>query len=130
MNQLTENIECLICLNTIENNYNETKHCECKIVLHSECFKLMEETSGILCPICRIKKPFHDSDDETIESRYQQIARFGTIPPFLSYICIRLLKNPTIPKFIMFLFLCWLSSMIFIIPYVLLSYTKKLFKLI
>jgi hypothetical protein len=125
----TEYNNCLICLDTIENNHFETKHCDCKIILHSDCFNLMEKTTGLLCPICRIKKLDYDSDNEQIiESRFQQIIRYGTIPPFLSYICVRLLRNQTIPNFIMFLFLCWLSTFIFIIPYVLLSYIKKLFK--
>lgn len=129
MNQSTNQNICLICLDTVEQNYTKTKHCECKIFLHSDCLELMEKTTGLLCPICRIKKSIDEPQyEETFESRVEQIIRFGTIPPILSYICIRLLKNPTLPKFIMFLFLCFIASLIFIIPYVLWTYTKNLFK--
>jgi hypothetical protein len=48
---------CLFCLEDI--NFTEilTKpsHCNCKVVLHQNCMQLIENT-GLLCPICRIKK--------------------------------------------------------------------------
>jgi len=48
---------CLLCLNNMYLTETLTKpsHCECKIVLHQNCMQLIENT-GLLCPICRIKK--------------------------------------------------------------------------
>jgi len=48
---------CLLCLDNMHLTELLTKpsHCECKIVLHQNCMQLIENT-GLLCPICRIKK--------------------------------------------------------------------------
>jgi len=49
--------QCLLCLEEI--NYTDKlshpAHCKCKVSLHLDCLKQIEQT-GLLCPICRIKK--------------------------------------------------------------------------
>lgn len=48
---------CLLCLEEINctDNLSCPSHCKCKVSLHLECLKMIEAT-GLLCPICRIKK--------------------------------------------------------------------------
>lgn len=48
---------CLFCFEDI--NFTETlrkpSQCSCKVLLHQNCMQLIENT-GLMCPICRIKK--------------------------------------------------------------------------
>lgn len=48
---------CLLCLEEINctDNLSCPSHCKCKVSLHLDCLKQIE-LSGLLCPICRIKK--------------------------------------------------------------------------
>ena len=48
---------CLLCLEEINRTDKllQPSHCSCKVSLHVECLKQIELT-GLLCPICRIKK--------------------------------------------------------------------------
>jgi hypothetical protein len=49
--------QCLLCLEEIKctDNLSCPTHCKCKVSLHLDCLKQIE-LSGLLCPICRIKK--------------------------------------------------------------------------
>ena len=49
--------QCLLCLEEIKSTdkLSYPAHCKCKVSLHVECLKQIELT-GLLCPICRIKK--------------------------------------------------------------------------
>lgn len=48
---------CLLCLEDIKctDTLSLPKHCKCKVFLHLNCLNRIE-FSGLLCPICRIKK--------------------------------------------------------------------------
>ena len=48
------NDTCLLCLDKLNNNVSSPKYCDCKIYMHTNCMKLIEN-SGLACPICRIK---------------------------------------------------------------------------
>jgi len=49
--------QCLLCLEEIKctDNLSCPTHCKCKVSLHLDCLKQIEQT-GLLCLICRIKK--------------------------------------------------------------------------
>ena len=48
---------CLFCLEDMNCTeiLGKPSHCACKVLLHQSCMRLIEDT-GLLCPICRIKK--------------------------------------------------------------------------
>ncbi len=49
--------QCLLCLEEIKctDKLSCPSHCKCKVSLHLDCLNQIE-LSGLLCPICRIKK--------------------------------------------------------------------------
>ncbi len=56
--------QCLFCLEDITNTdkLGQLAFCNCKVCLHANCLEQIQST-GLLCPICRIKKSrkYHSS---------------------------------------------------------------------
>lgn len=77
------NDTCLLCLDKLNNNVSSPKYCDCKIYMHTNCMKLIEN-SGLACPICRIKMI---KKNDTIYEFYEvHFLLFTLYPNFLTFI--------------------------------------------
>ena len=49
-------MDCIICLEEVDNSEFIFKRCKCKYAVHKSCYKLFIKKSDFSCPICRIEK--------------------------------------------------------------------------
>jgi len=49
-------MNCLICLDELNCDPIKTKHCDCVLHIHPDCYYAFLRKSKFRCPICRIKK--------------------------------------------------------------------------
>ncbi len=94
---------CLICLEDINSTdiLSLPKHCKCKVFLHLNCLDQIK-ISGLLCPICRIKK-----------SQKILILQYNIEDQLLYYsnkILYYFLDNPNILRFILFICISFIVS--------------------
>lgn len=95
--------QCLLCLEEINctDNLSCPTHCKCKVSLHLECLKMIEAT-GLLCPICRIKK-----SQKVIVIRYDGDSYLLTFAnKFFEYF----VERPNIFTFIIFIMMSFIIS--------------------
>ena len=45
---------CLICLDSINENYIYPKYCNCKVKIHRDCMEKCQK-NNIYCPICKVQ---------------------------------------------------------------------------
>ena len=50
-----DNIDCIICLENIETNFEIKKNCSCQINIHEKCFEEWNKVNPNKCPLCREK---------------------------------------------------------------------------
>ena len=49
-------MNCLICLDELNCDPIKTKHCDCVLHIHPDCYYAFLRKSKFRCPICRVKK--------------------------------------------------------------------------
>lgn len=96
--------QCLLCLEEIKctDKLSCPSHCKCKVSLHLDCLKQIE-LSGLLCPICRIKK-----SQKVIVIRYDGDSYLLN---FANYIMAYLVDRPNIFSFIVFILMSFFVSL-------------------
>ncbi len=91
--------QCLLCLEEIKctDNLSCPTHCKCKVSLHLDCLKQIE-LSGLLCPICRIKKSQkvivirYDGDSYLLRFANNIMGYFFDRPNILSFMILILMS--------------------------------------
>jgi hypothetical protein len=104
---MTDN--CLLCLEELTFPLSEPKFCNCKILLHYNCMRQIEN-SGLACPICRIK----------IEPNIHIQQELDPVTWFL-------FKYPNFLTYILFILWVFVASIFFIIPVIILRKIKREF---
>ncbi len=91
--------QCLLCLEEIKctDKISCPSHCKCKVSLHFNCLKQIE-LSGLLCPICRIKKSHkviiirYDDDSYLLRFANNIMGYFFDRPNIFSFIVFILMS--------------------------------------
>jgi len=98
--------QCLLCLEDLTSNniLSNPSHCKCGISLHLDCLKQIEN-SGLLCPICRIKK-----SQKIIVINYEDSPLFFICDSVLKFF----LDRPNIITFLIFLLMSFIVSLVII----------------
>lgn len=119
MNHDTDIDKCLICLENIDTeNTSFPKHCNCKVKIHLQCLNLLMN-SGLLCPICRIKK--HDNYEiinHLNHDNHEIINYINHDPQILMFPINLFLRYPGFWTFIIYIIFSFIITFFYVLPMV------------
>ena len=100
---------CLLCLEKINTKkYILPNNCKCKLKIHQNCFNKIIST-GLLCPICRIKANDITNTTNTTLVRYENDSWIN-MPIYL------FTKYPNFLTFILWLIISTIFTIVYITP--------------